>query len=146
MTSENLFQTLFLLQREANGDMIITGSCALYAHGLVKSMSEVEDIDIITSKYIDFSSIGAVTRFPQTYLDKSMSVLLYNTGIKVDVIIDNTRQYSTKEIHGIAFKTSDIDIIMVKKFESLALFGNIKHGDILIKYIQSNMKQIQLPV
>lgn len=129
-----------ILQLATNNTVIISGSYALKKLKIINR--EPQDLDIILPNYVDLSHLGTIVYNDNTYIDKSYTLTMTQTGVSVDVIIDNTRRYFI--IYGV--RISHKEEILLKKFEALLYFGSDKHVEDLKKYLLSIKSSDEFPL
>ena len=136
---DEIKHSVLLLQLATNNLAIFSGSYALNKLKVIDR--KIDDLDIILPYFVDLSHLGEVTSSYENYIEKTYSLILKETGIKVDVMIENKRRYII--IDGI--KISNKEPILLKKFEALLYFGTEKHKVDLLKFLNEGNK-VELPI
>lgn len=134
---DNLYISLIKNIQEKYPQVIVTGSSALYLHGVKlkrwKTTSS-SDLDIIIPYYIkfeDFSeySFSRESTAPESN-DFDYGVLVSSRGntVKLDIRIDPKQRYEFIEMDDFRFKVSVIETIILAKIK-YSLSGGQKHKD-----------------
>lgn len=135
---DNLNLELFLKLQKQNPNIIISGSSALYLHGmkLKRWSNAASDLDIIMPYYYNFEDIDDI-KVQDTNTKPSGNDFDYVTminGVVIDISIDNKKRYKVIELDDNKYKVSLIEDILEAKIKYTKSSG-VKHKDDLYEIL-----------